>query len=119
MIISLNAFCKALQDILAKNIHTIQEIFDLTQDVFNLLQKSINDRTMRKSIILLEGSIMHLSYTHLLAQLFAKTIQTTESKKSYSKQDKNNIPIQALKTLYSQSLFSLINECKKAIEVMK
>lgn len=80
MLDSLTAFSNALQELLAQDTRTIQDIFNLTQDIFNLLQKSIDDKIMRKSIILLEGSIMHLSYTHLLAQLFAGTTTSLESK---------------------------------------
>ncbi|TLE09218.1 motility associated factor glycosyltransferase family protein [Helicobacter bilis] len=80
MLDSLTAFSNALQEILTQDTHTIQDIFNLTQDIFNLLQKSIDNKIMRKSIILLEGSIMHLSYTHLLAQLFAGTTTSLESK---------------------------------------
>ena len=111
MLDSLTAFSNALQEILTQDTHTIQDIFNLTQDIFNLLQKSIDNKAMRKSIILLEGSIMHLSYTHLLAQLFAGTTKNLDSK-----HHTENTHLIKLKTLYSQGLFSLISSGKKAME---
>ena len=162
MLDSLTAFSNALEDILTQDTHTIQDIFNLTQDIFNLLQKSIDNKAMRKSIILLEGSIMHLSYTHLLAQLFAGTTKNLDSttnchfersekssietkkdisclRTQYNKNlesinfapqspaytqvaehlDSNNYTenthLIKLKTLYSQGLFSLINNSKEVI----
>ena len=115
MLYSLTTFSNSLQELLTQDTHTIQDIFNLTQDVFNLLQKSIDNKIMRKSIILLEGSIMHLSYTHLLTQLFAKTTSNIESKTLDSKHYAKNTHLIELKTLYSKGLFSLISNCKKSI----
>ena len=113
MLDSLTAFSNALQEILTQDTHTIQDIFNLTQDIFNLLQKSIDDKIMRKSIILLEGSIMHLSYTHLLAQLFAGTTKNLDSTTNchFERSEKSSIEtkkdISCLRTQYDKNLESI------------
>ena len=113
MLDSLAAFSNALQEILTQDTHTIQDIFNLTQDIFNLLQKSIDNKIMRKSIILLEGSIMHLSYTHLLAQLFAGTTKNLDSTTNchFERSEKSSIEtkkdISCLRTQYNKNLESI------------
>ena len=113
MLDSLTAFSNALQEILTQDTHTIQDIFNLTQDIFNLLQKSIDNKAMRKSIILLEGSIMHLSYTHLLAQLFAGTTKNLDSTTNchFERSEKSSIEtkkdISCLRTQYNKNLESI------------
>ncbi len=113
MLDSLTTFSNALQEILTKDTHTTQDIFNLTQDIFNLLQKSIDDKIMRKSIILLEGSIMHLSYTHLLAQLFAGTTKNLDSTTNchFERSEKSSIEtkkdISCLRTQYNKNLESI------------
>lgn len=113
MIDNLDSWGNALQDIIKQDINDIQDIFTLTQNVFVLLQKGIDNITMRPSIILLEGSIMHLSYSHLLSQLFAglfvdilmpHTQQITALKQNH---------INTLKHLYTQGILDIIHECKK------
>lgn len=110
MILALESWGKSLQDIFTKDTNTIQDIFILTQNIFALLQKGIDNMDMRKSIILLEGSIMHLSYSHLLAQLFAG-IPTHANHNETSTNSHTN----KLKQLYKQGIIDIINECKNAI----
>lgn len=107
MLESLESFGNAIKNIAEKNINNAQGVFTITQDIFVLLQKSIDNKAMRASVILLEGSIMHISYSHLLAQLFSGNM-TIESKKSEQSRKK-------LKKLYFKCILSIIEECKSAI----
>lgn len=107
MLKSLESFKDSLQDIFKNDVNHIQDIFTLTQKVFSLLQKSIDNKTMRQSIILIEGSIMHLSYSHLLAQLFS----------GIKKQDKALAKhANTLKHFYMHGIINIINECRNAIK---
>ena len=112
MILALESWGKSLQDIFTKDINTIQDIFILTQNIFALLQKGIDKMDMRKSIILLEGSIMHLSYSHLLAQLFAGMPTHANHNETSTNPHTNK-----LKQLYKQGIIDIINECKNAITI--
>ncbi len=112
MLTILDTFSVAIQGLIANNIHTLQDVFTLTQNILALLQKNIDNITMRKSIILLEGSIMHLSHTHLLAQLFAG-VPKKNAQYDRNKEAKNRM---ALKQLYLQGVIVLIQECKNAIQ---
>lgn len=95
----------------------LHDTFTLTQNVLALLQKGIDNVAMRKSIILLEGSIMHLSHSYLLAQLFAGPfvdISTPHTQQSTALEQNH---INTLKHLYMQGILDIIHKCKKAIKI--
>ncbi len=96
----LDNFYKQIQKILLKEPCELKDIFVCVDSIVILLQKYIMNVEYRKSIILLEGSILHLCFTFLISCLFAKD-------STYYTLFKSNL---------SNGIESIINHCKKTIQ---